>query len=118
MRRTPVLSFLGSMVRPRSLNTTTPVSSKGSRPGTNADKPDYLVWVKHKDAHGLDSMTGLLALADMLPPAMLSTASSFVPISSMTWHMNVLVDQPPQQSAWCLLESAAESAIEGIRVKT
>ena len=86
---------------------------EGSRPGTNADKPDYLVWVKHKDARGLDSMAGLLALADMLPPAMLSTASSFVPISSMTWHMNVLVDQPPKQSAWCLLESAAESAIEG-----
>lgn len=90
---------------------------RGSPPASGAEEPDYLVWVRHRDRSVGASLVGLFALADMLPPAMLSTLESFVPVSSMTWHVNVLdIDGLAATSAeddWRLLLSEAEHAHEG-----
>ncbi|MEE2643547.1 MAG: thioesterase family protein [Myxococcota bacterium] len=85
----------------------------GGPPGSCSAKPELLVWVRHgdRDAHG--SMVGLLGLADMLPPAILSTLPRFVPISSMTWQIDFFVSESPDDDGWRLLEATAESATEG-----
>lgn len=58
-------------------------------------------------------MVGLLALADMLPPAMLATLPNMVPLSSITWQVNFLVTEVPEGDDWRLLLSTAESASGG-----
>ncbi len=86
--------------------------AKGARPLTNADAFDHFLWVRHddKDATG---PVALLALADMPPPAVLPMFPQFAPISTMTWHLNFLVDAPASRDGWWLLQSRAEHARAG-----
>lgn len=86
--------------------------AQGARPGTNSDEHDHFVWVRHVDEKA-DTMAALLALADMPPPAVMPMFPRFKPISSMTWHMNFLVDAPESRDGWWLLRSRAENARSG-----
>ncbi len=86
--------------------------AKGARPGTNSDQYDHFVWVRHIDERA-DSMAALIALADMPPPAVMPMFPVFKPISSMTWHLNFLVDAPKSRDGWWLLQSRAENARSG-----
>ena len=67
--------------------------AKGARPGTGADEHDHFIWVRHKD-DAADSVVALLALADMPPPAVMPMFKEFAPISSMTWMVNLLTENP------------------------
>jgi hypothetical protein len=57
-------------------------------------------------------MAALLGIADM-PPPVLPKFKKFAPISSMTWMLNFLIDEPQTQDGWWLLRSGAEHAVEG-----
>lgn len=85
----------------------------GQLPGQEGEPPDYLVWVRHRDPEAMNTPSGLLAIADMLPPAMFATMSRVVPASSITWHLNILVDDVPKSHEWYLLRSTAENAHVG-----
>ncbi len=86
--------------------------AQGARPGTASDQYDHFIWVRHvdRDAGG---PVALLALADMPPPAVMPMFPHFKPISTMSWHMNVLVDGPASADGWWLLQSRAEHARNG-----
>ena len=86
--------------------------AKGARPGTNSDEHDHFVWVRHIDERAT-GLAALIALADMPPPAVMPMFPVFKPISSMTWHMNFLVDAPESRDGWWLLQSRAENARSG-----
>jgi acyl-CoA thioesterase len=58
-------------------------------------------------------MVALLALADMPPPALMAMFTELAPISSMTWMVNVLCDEPRTRDGWWLLQSRAENASQG-----
>ena len=86
--------------------------AKGGRPISGSSEHDHFIWVRHRDedAHGI---VALLALADMPPPALMPMFTEFAPISSMTWMVNVLVDEPKTRDGWWLLQSRAEHAGDG-----
>ena len=86
--------------------------ARGARPVSGSSVYDHYLWVRHKDERAT-SVSALLALADMPPPAVLPMFRELAPISSMTWHLNFLVDAPTTQDGWWLLQSCAEHAREG-----
>ncbi len=86
--------------------------AKGARPGSSSTEHDHAIWVRHRD-EAADGLVALIALADMPPPAVLSMASEFAPVSSMTWMFNVLTQAPQTQTGWWLLQTRAEHASNG-----
>lgn len=86
--------------------------AKGARPGTGSTQHDHFIWVRHVDPDA-DGVVALLALADMPPPAVLPMFPHFKPVSSMTWMINLLSDNPQTRDGWWLLQSRAENAGQG-----
>ena len=83
----------------------------GSIPVSGAAVPEFLLWVRHRDAAGVDPLTGLLALADAPPPAALAMFDRFAPISTMTWAVNVVGQ--PEAADWHLISTRAENIKDG-----
>ena len=86
--------------------------AKGGRPGTCSKEHDHYLWVRHRDENA-DNVVALLALADMPPPAIAPMFSQMAPLSSMTWMVNVLCEEPKTRDGWWLLQSRAEHAGNG-----
>ena len=94
----------------------------GAMDGLGADASNWL-WVRHVGAvhdGGVADVppdVALLALADMPPPALLPLlppGGKFPNVSSITWMVNWLDDQPAAgDGGWWLIESRAESAHVG-----
>jgi len=95
-------------------------AARGRRAAGAADA-DLRIWVRHKggdDSGGVPNVAAevaLLALADMAPPAACSLFAAEAPVSSATWHINVLdaPDPEPYPGGWWLLRTRAEHAREG-----
>lgn len=86
--------------------------AKGGRPMSGSSAHDHFIWVRHRDRQAL-SISALLALADMPPPAMMPKFTEPAPVSSMTWHLNFLSAAPVTDDGWWLLQSRAENASAG-----
>ncbi|HFF2240970.1 TPA: thioesterase family protein [Pseudomonas aeruginosa] len=85
----------------------------GARPCTAGEQPEMLVWLRHKDRAIDCNLTGLLALADALPPAIFVMFREPVPISTVTWSVDVLSESFESKNGWWLVRSSAESARNG-----
>ena len=85
----------------------------GSMVRSGADSPDFTVWLQHKDPASRDTLVGLVALADALPPAAMACFTEPAPISSMTWLFDVLQDNPTTDDGWWLCRSRAEHTVDG-----
>ena len=86
--------------------------ARGGRPRTGSKSHDHFIWVRHRD-ESAKGVVGLLALADMLPPALIPMMTELSPISSMTWMVNILRDAPKTRDGWWLLEARAEHVEAG-----
>jgi acyl-CoA thioesterase len=86
--------------------------ASGARPISGSSEHDLSLWVRHKQ-HGGDSLSALLALADIPPPAVFAMFTAPAPISSMTWMVNFLTDRPATRDGWWLLQSRADNASQG-----
>ncbi len=86
--------------------------AKGARPVTGASEHEFYLWVRHADVNAT-GIVGLMALADMPPPAIFPMFKEFAPISSMTWMVNMLSDKPATKDGWWLLQSRGENASQG-----
>ncbi|MDE2436998.1 MAG: thioesterase family protein [Sphingomonadales bacterium] len=75
-------------------------------------KPEVCWWVRLKDTIGLDPMVQLLLCADMLPPGVMPLTGP-VPVSSMTWLINLLTPLPETRDGWWLLRSTGNYAEKG-----
>ena len=84
----------------------------GDVPTSGSDKSEFHIWCRHRDPAAND-LVALIALADMPPPAVLPMLKEFAPISSMTWMINILEQQPSTDDGWWLLRSAGENAKHG-----
>ncbi|MGJ3232792.1 MAG: thioesterase family protein [Oceanicaulis sp.] len=82
----------------------------GAGPFMGAGEPYELSWVRHRDATSRAHPLGLLCLADALPPAVSPTLTGFAPLSSMTWMIDCLTDDPQTEDGWWLLEARADHA--------
>jgi acyl-CoA thioesterase len=78
-----------------------------------ADPAEWLRWVRLKDHGAVDAETGLIAVADCLPPAALRLFGQIAPISSMTWLLNLLGPVPATADGWWLLRAATDYARAG-----
>lgn len=85
-------------------------------PLSQSADPDFMVWIRHQDASGVDPMVALVALADGLPPAAMNFFKTPAPISTITWNFDIL--EPVPEGGWFLLRSRAEQARDGYSTQT
>lgn len=85
----------------------------GARPMTPGAAPDVLVWSRHLDPLARDSLVGLIALADALPPAAMTCFQAPAPISTSTWSFDMLTTEPRSPEGWWLFRSTAETIGDG-----
>jgi acyl-CoA thioesterase len=83
------------------------------REGPNLKPAEWLRWTRLNERQGLDPMVELMAIGDCLPPAALRLLGRNVPMSSMTWILNVLGPTPSTEDGWWLLRSNADYARAG-----
>jgi acyl-CoA thioesterase len=74
---------------------------------------EWLRWTRLVERDGLDPMVELIAIGDCLPPAALRLLGRNVPLSSMTWMLNVLGPAPTTRDGWWLLRANADYARAG-----
>ena len=55
-----------------------------ARPMSGAVRPEYLIWLRHRDAQAGTGAAALVALADAPPPAAMAMFTQPAPISTMT----------------------------------
>lgn len=70
-------------------------------------------WIRLKDRAGLNPETELVAIADALPPAAMTLAKDWGPISTTTWQLNLVTDKPETDDGWWLLEAETLYAGDG-----
>ncbi len=83
------------------------------REGPNLKPAEWLRWTRLNARDGLDPMVELIAVGDCLPPAALRILGRNVPMSSLTWILNVLGPVPTTEDGWWLLRSDADYARAG-----
>lgn len=66
---------------------------------------EWLRWTRLNERDGVNPMVELIAVGDCLPPAALRLLGRNVPMSSMTWMLNVLGPTPATDDGWWLLRS-------------
>lgn len=76
------------------------------------DSVEWLRWARLRARTGLDPAVELLAIADGLPPAALKLFDRQVPVSSLTWQID-LVAPPATDDGWYLLHAVTDRARDG-----
>jgi hypothetical protein len=91
-------------------------SSRCARPAARgpwpAGRPEYLLWIRHRDP-AARSLSALVALADMPPPPAMALFPSSRPISTMTWALDVVGLPDENDDGWRLMRTRAETVGEG-----
>jgi acyl-CoA thioesterase len=85
----------------------------GSRSVSGADQGYVRVVTRHLDVESRTGIDSFVALADVLPPAALCMAKTIAPVSSVTWMMNMLTDQPKTEDGWWQAEARLTTAANG-----
>lgn len=91
----------------------------GDKPVSHGTSALMRIWVRHKDNRAERAgrgglMNALLALADALPPAIITNMPVLAPLSSMTWQVDILCHAPVlSPDGWWLLETQAQNAADG-----
>ena len=88
--------------------------ASGAPPVSGAASADNLVWVRFRKPPACDATVALLALADALPPAIMSRFASPAPISTVTWSIVMATPAPATQGGWWLIRATSEFAIGGM----
>jgi hypothetical protein len=81
-------------------------------PGLGA--AELLRWGRLRERTGLDPLVELMAIADGLPPAAHKLLGNVaVPVSTITWQVNLLTPAPATQDGWWLLWAKSDYARNG-----
>ncbi|WP_375692011.1 acyl-CoA thioesterase [Pseudooceanicola sp. LIPI14-2-Ac024] len=83
---------------------------RGGRP-LSGGAPEMLVWARLKEDEGVDPVTALLALADVLPPGAMAEMPEWGPVSTMTWGVDF--HHPVTSRGWHLLHTYSDQAADG-----
>ena len=84
----------------------------GARPISGADKPELLLWIRHRDQSAPDEISSILALGDVPPPAAITMFKSSAPISTVSWSVDI-IGTHFRGAAWHLAHVEAETVGEG-----
>ena len=70
-------------------------------------------WARLTDAEGLDPVSSLVLIGDVLPPGAMRAMRRRGPISSINWSFNLLDTAPTTEGGWWLSENASQHADDG-----
>ena len=70
-------------------------------------------WARLTDRAGLDPVSELVLLGDVLPPGAMRAMQRPGPISSINWSFNLLDPAPATRDGWWLSENASQHAADG-----
>ncbi|MBX7458252.1 thioesterase family protein [Qipengyuania sp. 1NDH17] len=70
-------------------------------------------WARLADREGLDPVSELILLGDVLPPGAMRAMQRQGPISSINWSFNLLDTAPETRDGWWLSENASQHAAGG-----
>ena len=70
-------------------------------------------WARLSDREGLDPVSELILLGDVLPPGAMRAMQRQGPISSINWSFNLLDPAPTTRDGWWLSENASQHADAG-----
>jgi hypothetical protein len=87
--------------------------AKGAMPVSGATEADVCWWLKALDSQEDFAEATLLALADAPPPAALSLFDTFTPLSTMTWMVDFLSDDPSSPDGWYAAHLISEAIADG-----
>jgi acyl-CoA thioesterase len=90
----------------------------GDLPVSKGGNPSMGVWLRHREAGDDTNLVRLLALADALPPAAAVLFEEWAPISTVTWSIQMLTEQPHTESGWWYSNCQAESVEQGYSTQT
>ena len=77
-------------------------------------KEGYIrTWCRHADETSRYGVASFLCIGDVLPPAAMPMFTRMGPISSMNWHINILVDDVVTQEGWWHIETKQSAARNG-----
>ena len=85
----------------------------GNPPFSQAQHPNFSIWLRHQDPAKPTSIAALVALTDAPPPAALVLFERPGPISTMTWAIDLLTDRIETIDGWWLLQTKAENVVGG-----
>lgn len=75
---------------------------------------EWLRWARLRAPGGIDPMMEVMAIGDALPPAAFKLfGKDSVPLSSLTWIVNLLTPTPGTTDGWWLLSAKTEHAVDG-----
>ncbi len=92
----------------------------GQRLVSNAETPELLLWLRHRDPGAMASLAGVIAICDTPPAAVYTMLSEPVPASSVTWSIEMIDAAAALRApsdAWYLLRSVGEDFREGYSVQ-
>lgn len=88
----------------------------GQMPITNSSQSEMGAWVRCKDTDQIGE-AHIVALMDVLPPAVLQMYKEMKPISSLTWHLEMLDDLNAEDAhdadGWWFFHVKADHAADG-----
>ncbi len=90
----------------------------GQFPLSGHTPPEMLVWVRHTDQSAPDDFVRLIAAADALPPTAFAAFDEAVPISTMTWAIDILEPDLRNDTGWWLIHNVAETIRDGYSAQT
>jgi acyl-CoA thioesterase len=70
-------------------------------------------WARLTDREGLDPVSELILLGDVLPPGAMRAMKRQGPISSVNWSFNLLEPAPATRDGWWMSENASQHAAHG-----
>ena len=70
-------------------------------------------WARLREREGLDPISELILMGDVLPPGAMRAMQRQGPISSINWSFNVLDIAPKTKDGWWLSENASQHAADG-----
>ena len=79
------------------------------RPG----EPVVQRWARVTNRQGLDPVSELILLGDVLPPGAMRAMQRPGPLSSINWSFNLLDPEPSTQDGWWLSRNASQHADGG-----
>jgi len=65
----------------------------GARAVSGAEKPELLLWLRHRDPAVPNDVASVIALCDVPPPAAMTMFATPAPISTVTWSLDVIGDR-------------------------
>lgn len=70
-------------------------------------------WARLTDGEGLDPVSTMVLMGDVLPPGAMRAMKRQGPISSINWSFNLLDTEPATQGGWWLSENSSQHADDG-----